>query len=103
MTTLINLRKTKRCDVRIDRPSIFGNPFQIGTDGDRVQVLQKYKEYFYKRLETDTNFREKVDGLKGKVLGCWCFPDLCHGMVIIEYLDGIPYETPPNPSPNFFN
>jgi len=102
-TTLINLRKTKRCDVRIDRTSIFGNPFKIGVDGDRKQVLQKYKDYFYRRLETDDKFRERVDDLKGKILGCWCFPDLCHGMVIIEYLDGIPYETPSNPSPNFFN
>lgn len=102
-TTLINLRKTKRCDVRIDRHSIFGNPFKVGADGDRKQVLQKYKDYFYHRLEIDDKFREQVDGLKGKILGCWCFPDLCHGMVIIEYLDGIPYEQNINNPPSFFD
>ena len=90
-TTLVNVRHTDKCDVMIDRTGPFGNPFKIGVNGDRVQVIEKYREWFYKRILTDTEFRDKIQSLKGRVLGCWCVPDLCHGMVIIEYLERIPY------------
>ena len=90
-TTVVNIRKKKgqstpAYDVLIDRRSIFGNPYQIGADGDRELVLEKYKLYFIKRL-TDPVFRGKVLELKGKVLGCWCKPLACHGDVIADYLE----------------
>jgi hypothetical protein len=93
MTTVVSIRKkrgqpTPHCEILIDRTTIFGNPFQIGRDGDRVQVLAKYKEYFHRRL-TDPLFRSKVLELKGKVLGCWCVPLACHGTVIAEYLNNL--------------
>jgi hypothetical protein len=75
----------------IDRTGPFGNPFKIGVDGDRVQVIEKYRKWFYEKILTDTDFRDKIHDLKGKVLGCYCYPLPCHGMVIIEYLEGIPY------------
>ena len=91
MTTVVNIRKKKgcpkvKCDVYIGRGTPFGNIFRIGVDGDREQVLAKYKEYFYRRL-TDPIFRSKVLELKGKVLGCWCKPLACHGDIIAEYLN----------------
>lgn len=103
MTTVVNLRTTKgkprpKCDVKIDRSSPFGNPHTLGfcklcnRTHDRIDCLKEYKIYFYKRLLTDETFRDKVLSLKGKVLGCWCVPLLCHGHVIIEYLEGISYE-----------
>ena len=85
MTTIVNIKHNK-CDVYIGRGSPFGNPFRIGDDGDRAQVLVKYRTYFNQRL-TDQSFRDKVLELKGKVLGCWCKPLTCHGDVIIEYLE----------------
>ena len=90
-TLLINLRDkpTPKYDFLIDRRSIFGNPFIIGTDGDCKQVVEKYREYFYKRILTDEYFRDRVLELKGKVLACWCSPLLCHGNIIIEYLNKI--------------
>ncbi|MBA7573145.1 hypothetical protein ES708_14940 [subsurface metagenome] len=85
-TGVVNIRSS--CyDVRIDRCSIFGNPFVVGRDGDRCEVIAKYKDYFYKRLAEDPEFRSKVQELKGKVLGCWCKPFQCHGDVIAEYLN----------------
>ena len=92
-TTLVNLHdKTKRYDVKIDRRSFFGNPYRIGADGDRQQVIEKYRKWFCKRILTDDKFRDRIQSLKDKVLGCWCVPEPCHGMIIIEYLEGIPYE-----------
>lgn len=104
ITTLVNIRHSK-CDVEIGRPSIYGNPFRIGEDGDRVQVIEKYRKWFYEKILTDAEFRDKIHALKGKVLGCWCVPALCHGMVIIEYLEGIPYgskQTTDTPTTDFF-
>jgi hypothetical protein len=91
-------------DIRIDRGTPFGNPFDHSKLGiTRVECVRRYKEWFYKRL-TDEAFRDRVLSLKNKILGCWCVPDLCHGMVIIEYLEGIPYEKKEkNSSTNFEN
>ena len=91
-TTIVNVKHNK-CDVYIGRGTPFGNPFRIGVDGDRKQVLDKYKEYFIKRGLTDPMFRDKVLSLKGKTLGCWCVPLACHGDVIIEYLENENRET----------
>ena len=99
MTTVVNMR-TDKCDVRIDRTSIFGNPFKIGRDGDREEVIEKYKERFRIRLGFEPGFRGKVEKLRGKRLGCWCRPKdgfqgaiLCHGQIIAGYLDGLPPES----------
>jgi hypothetical protein len=93
MTTLDNLRYGK-CEVVIDRTSPFGNPFNHRKLGiTREDSVRKYKEWFYNKLK-DHEFRDKVLALKDKKLGCWCVPSLCHGQVILEYLEGIPIEWP---------
>lgn len=88
-------------DVYVGRGSLFGNPFEIGRDGDRAEVLEKYKDLFYKKIKKD-RFRSAVDGLKGKRLGCTCRPRagfqgkcMCHGQIIAAYLENIkPEEVP---------
>ena len=85
-TVVVNMRTTSNYDVAIDRSSPFGNPYHLGKDGDRQVVLQKYKEYFYARVEKDPEFRRRVMQLRGKRLGCHCAPKLCHGMIIAEWL-----------------
>lgn len=89
-TQLVNLRKCRHTSfVRIDRLSQFGNPYHIGKDGDRSEVIRKYRRYFYRRLRRDKKFKWAVQDLKGLTLACWCTPKPCHGDVIIEYLDGL--------------
>jgi len=68
----------------------FGNPFRIGRDGTREEVIAKYKVWFYERLKTDPEFKTRIEALKGKTLGCFCVPEKCHGNVIIEYLEAEP-------------
>jgi hypothetical protein len=75
-------------DVYVGRPSIFGNPFEIGRDGNRIEVIEKFKGYFLWKLKEDNQFKRAVDKLKGKVLGCWCYPKDCHARIIIDYLEG---------------
>ena len=71
-------------DVYIGRPSKWGNPFSIGKDGTREEVVQKYEKWIKQQPELMENLHE----LKDKVLGCWCSPKLCHGDVLIKLIKG---------------
>lgn len=87
-TTVVNVKTAKRGTyIFCARPTIYGNPFRIGRDGTRLDVIVKYIDYFFDRLERDVVFKEKVLGLKNKTIGCYCHPDLCHLHVIAYYLD----------------
>lgn len=88
MTTIYNKYKDTY-DVYIGRPTIYGNPFQIGKDGTREDVVKKYKRYFFERLAEDKEFEEKILTLKDKRLGCFCKPLACHGDIICDYLNSL--------------
>jgi|SRR6185503_4208375 len=96
MTKVVNIRK-EQCDVYIGRPGAngkgeFGNPFPIDSSG-REMCIARFRNYFYKRINSDSAFKDKVLKLSGKTLGCFCKPLSCHGDVIKEYLDSFT-ETP---------
>jgi hypothetical protein len=74
LTEVVHCKKAPY-DIYIGRPSKWGNPFKIGPDGTREEVIAKYKEWFKKQPELTNSITE----LKGKVLGCWCKPHSCHG------------------------
>ena len=90
-TVVVNVRGNVRiyagCDVYIGRPSIFGNPFHIGRDGTREEVIAKYRACAVERMATDPKFAAAVHGLRGKRLGCFCAPLPCHGDVLVELAD----------------
>jgi hypothetical protein len=95
MTSVVNIKTGARCDVYIGRSKrpmdgFFGNPFEIGKDGDRETVLKRFKHYFEERLKFDREFKSRVLALRGKILGCFCLPEKCHGEIIAEYLDSLP-------------
>ena len=73
--------------VPITRKTPFGNPFEIGKHGDRAEVIEKFRHYFYHRIKTDEQFKKDVLQLRGKHLLCWCAPLPCHGEVIREWLE----------------
>jgi hypothetical protein len=75
--------KKESYDVLIDRTTKWGNPFVIGRDGTRSEVIEKYRNYILKNQE----LLDSLDELKGKVLGCWCKPKSCHGDVLVELLE----------------
>lgn len=72
--------KREPYDVYIGRPSRWGNPFVVGRDGTREQVIALYREW----LECQPLLLDALPILRGKVLGCWCAPDACHGDVLVE-------------------
>jgi len=91
MTTVIHIKDRRKYSlhptVYIGRPSIFGNPYSIGKDGSREDVIAKHKTYFYDRLSKDGDFKEAVLYLKDKILVCYCKPLACHGDTIAYWLD----------------
>ena len=82
--TVVNKRTHKPTpnDLYIGRPSILGNPFVIGRDGTREEVINKYEDYAWDKIETDDIFRQAIIDSVGSTLVCWCSPEACHGDVI---------------------
>ena len=92
-TNVVNL-KNEKYDVYIGRAGrgqdgYFGNPFMLSAGQSRGSSLDKYRAYFYDRLKKDHEFRNRINGLRGKTLGCFCKPYPCHGDVIAEYLNSL--------------
>ena len=52
-----------------------GTPFKIGKHGDRSEVIDAYRDH----LEHSPGLKLRLPQLRGKVLGCWCHPEPCHG------------------------
>ena len=96
-TTVVNL-KTDEYDVYIGRGSKWGNPFRIGTDNTREEVVRKYREWV---LDNDY-LMESLHELVGKRLGCYCKPLLCHGDILVEFANGLE-ESVFDPTPINFN
>ena len=75
--------KRDEFDVYIGRGSKWGNPYIIGRDGTREEVIDKYRTYIVMRRKDLIN---ELEELKGKRLGCWCAPKPCHGDVLITLI-----------------
>jgi len=78
-TRVVHCKKSAY-DIYIGRPSLWGNPFVIGKDGDRATVIAKYATW----IQAQPQLMAKISDLKGKVLGCWCWPAPCHGKVLSD-------------------
>lgn len=82
MTCVVNIRKSKY-DILITRESQWGNPYRIGKDGTREEVIKKYKSW----ILTQPILLARSQELKGKVLGCVCKPLECHGDILVEVIN----------------
>jgi hypothetical protein len=103
------------CDVYIGRKvclggwnlpfSKWGNPFSAHSLGDNVpKSVQLYEEY----IRRNPHLLNDLPELKGKRLGCWCKPKMCHGDVLIKLYcqqqqqqqQQQQDQPPPSPSPS---
>ena len=61
--------------------SQWANPFVIGKDGTRKQVVEKYRVWIEQQIEQG---ELDIEELRGGNLLCWCAPEECHGDVLLE-------------------
>jgi hypothetical protein len=73
--------------VRIDRKSIWGNPYVMDEDGTRAEVIANYRDHY---LDFKPSLLLRIgDDLEGKALACWCAPEPCHGDILLDALEGL--------------
>lgn len=62
----------------------WGNPFKIGVDGSRLEVISKYEKW----IQTQPVFND-IHELRDKILGCHCSPKPCHGDVLLKLANNL--------------
>ena len=76
--------------VYVGRPSKFGNPFTIGRDGSREEVIQKFEAWLFVADENSSPPMlitiDDLRSLRGKDLVCWCAPEACHAQILMKYI-----------------
>ena len=96
-------------DVYIGRPSKYGNPFSHLPDSagsvkvaSRDDAVDFYRKWILGEITipglTPPSIEDIRKDLAGKVLGCWCAPNRCHGDVLVELANNHPTLTIDEPS-----
>lgn len=49
------------------------------------KVIQQYQDY----LDSNEVLLQKIHTLRGKTLGCFCFPKPCHGDILAAYANSV--------------
>lgn len=93
---VIHIKNQKRYQgsgVNVGRPSGLGNPFVIGRDGGRDEVIDKYKVWLNEQLNHNcpatrmfVSLFDELCEKKELTLICWCSPRRCHAEVIRDLL-----------------
>lgn len=81
----VNL-KEEHYDVRIDRKTKWGNPFIVGKDGTREEVIRMFEDWVVQQ----PHLMDSLHELQHKRLGCWCSPLPCHGDVLAKLANSLP-------------
>ncbi|MCK9434456.1 MAG: DUF4326 domain-containing protein [Candidatus Cloacimonetes bacterium] len=98
---VVHFKKSK-FDVYIGRPSIWGNPwsFKGGTIADFIVDTREESIVNYEKWLKGTDFTDifqdqrkqilkRLPSIKGKILGCWCYPRKCHGDILVKMADSL--------------
>lgn len=63
---------------RVARPSLWGNEYKVGRDGEAAECVQKFRDR-WAMWKSDTHV------LRGMNLACWCARgEPCHADVLLE-------------------
>jgi hypothetical protein len=95
-TVVVNRNRGERYDLYIGRGKggtvprtgrgMWGNPFHVGKDGTREEVIEKYERWLLRERPDLVALIPKE--VKGKRLGCTCKPNPCHGDVLARLAEG---------------
>jgi hypothetical protein len=94
--TIVNRRNGRVPGVYVVRPAVLGNPYVIGSDGSRHDVLDKYRAWLREQYRHDGAVRRALRTLAMRYLTdgqltliCWCAPQPCHAEVIRDAVLGM--------------
>ena len=94
--TIVNRRNGRVAGVYVSRPSVLGNPYVIGHDGSRHDVVDKYRAGLREQYRHDGAVRRALRQLAMRYLTdgaltliCWCAPQPCHAEVIRDAVLGM--------------
>ena len=68
--------------VLIDRRTRWGNPFVVGRDGTRDEVIARYRIELWRQIRAGEIALADLAALESRVLACHCHPRPCHGLVL---------------------
>jgi hypothetical protein len=105
MNKIVHCKKSKY-DFYVGRPSKWGNPFSYigGTQAEivlenREESIEAYRQWLAGEAFQDLLpekrqwILDNVYRLKGKILGCWCYPKKCHAEILIDLANGKSIKT----------
>ena len=94
--TIVNRRNGRVAGVYVGRPAVLGNPYVIGHDGSRHDVVDKYRAWLREQYRHDGAVRHALRQLAMRYLTdgaltliCWCAPQPCHAEVIRDAVLGM--------------
>ena len=68
--------------------SKWANPYPLTHPNKRKKVVAQFEQY----IRNSSTLLKDITELKGKNLGCWCSPKLCHGNIVQKILQEITLE-----------
>lgn len=72
----------------VGRPSVLGNPFVVGREGTREEVVEKYRRWLWGQIQQRGPVYTKLIDLKQQAIAgdlnliCFCHPKPCHADVL---------------------
>jgi hypothetical protein len=93
----------------VGRPGALGNPFVVGWDGSREEVIAKYRRWLWARLQEpgspqERELRRLLERARAGELLCWCHLLPCHAEVVrgavlwLAGVEGAPEEILSSPA-----
>lgn len=67
--------------------SPFHNPYRVTPLVSREEAVRLYRIHITRLLNTNNDLVELLKSMRGKNLGCWCHPEICHGDVLLELIE----------------
>jgi len=70
--------------------SKFANPFPLqdrSSDSERKVILERYHDWLWQQIQADVITVTDLQELDGKCLACFCAPQPCHGMVLVNAVE----------------
>ena len=63
-------------------PTKYGNPYRIGRDGTREQVIERYRQWLWGEIKAGRITRAELAAMVPHDVVCHCAPAPCHGDVL---------------------